>query len=120
MSSKGGVHLLADIAHVIIAYLSITDFLRGNAERFPIYAIILLIIELIALYGGSLKKLSIMWPLLCCVAVVCYTRILNIYTISFGYVAGLLIEYAVSFVLVIAGSLIYLVIDLFSCIMKKR
>ena len=112
--------MLADIAHVVIAYLSITDFLRGDAERFPIYAVILLVIELIALYGGSLKKLSIMWPLLCCVAVVCYTRILNIYTISFGYVAGLLIEYAVSFVLMIVGSLVYLIADLFSRIAKKR
>lgn len=112
--------MLADIAHVVIAYLSITDFLRGNAERFPIYAVILLVIEIIALYGGSLKKLSIMWPLLCCVAVVCYTRILSIYTISFGYVAGLLIEYAVSLILMVVGSLVYLIIDLFSRIAKKR
>ena len=55
--------MLADVAHVVIVYLSITDFLQGNAERFPIYAVILLVIEFIALYGGSLKRLSIMWPL---------------------------------------------------------
>ena len=112
--------MLADVAHVVIVYLSITDFLQGNAERFPIYSVILLVIELIALYGGSLKKLSIMWPLLCCVAVVCYTRIMNIYTISFGYVAGLLIEYAVSFILVLVGSLVRLVIDFYIRIAKKR
>lgn len=111
--------MLAFIAQVVIAYLTITDFLRGDAERFPIYAVILLVIELIALYGGSLKKLSIMWPLLCCVAVVCYTRILNIYTVSFGYVAGLLIEYAVSCILMIVGSLVYFVVDLFNRIAKK-
>lgn len=110
----------AFIAQVVIAYLTITDFLRGDAERFPIYAVILLVIELIALYGGSLKKLSIIWPLLCCVAVVCYTRILNIYTISFGYVAGLLIEYAVSFAIIIVGAVVYLIIDLFCRITKKR
>ena len=45
---------------------------------------------------------------------------MNIYTISFGYVAGLLIEYAVSFILVLVGSLVRLVIDFYIRIAKKR
>lgn len=86
--------MISFVAQIVVACLAVYDFSNGVVARFPIYAAILLGIELFAVLSGHLRRPTVFVPLVFCIAIVCYTRILNVYTVSFGYVAGLMIQYA--------------------------